>query len=352
MNWDLSDYHPLLAQRAQSTDTFDDALHPSVGYAQATEIREALDRNFLVILSDPDARGGGGALATFNRSVGPFEADRSEKTFLKSMRLIDGAATGRMDTVGVYRSPSSLPNGEILASYAADVRNPGADTPRYDLVAVDVGDGTSAPTRRTLASDPGKSYVEATLGYKRAETALFRNTPQLVFGGHNTGADDAIMHFPDLPMLATLLGDNLRRGRNVARFDRAVALKVYQEQPPPDRTPVGLQGTQGVFVNRVSLGSVRLESDHSVKVSIPARKPLILELVDGDGKPVFTMSEEHQVSPGEYITPGVPRKLFNGVCGGCHGSLSGNELDLAVTVDALTGASVSLSRDQPAKTLQ
>ena len=82
-----------------------------------------------------------------------------------------------------------------------------------------------------------------------------------------------------------------------------------------------------MFVNRVSLGTVRLEADHSV--SIPAHKPLVLELVDGDGKPVFIMSEEHQVSPGEYITPGVPRKLFNGVCGGCHGSLTGNELDIA-----------------------
>src|SRR5262249_4363468 len=72
MNWDLTDYHPLLAQRAQSTDTFTMDQHPSVGYQQATEIREGLDRNFLIILSDEGALGGGGALATFNRSVGPF----------------------------------------------------------------------------------------------------------------------------------------------------------------------------------------------------------------------------------------------------------------------------------------
>src|SRR6185503_405095 len=67
INWDLTDYHPLLAQRANSTDTFSTDMHPSVGYQQATEIREALDRNFLIILSDSGARGGGGALATFNR---------------------------------------------------------------------------------------------------------------------------------------------------------------------------------------------------------------------------------------------------------------------------------------------
>jgi hypothetical protein len=347
LNWDLSDYHPLLGQRAQSTTTFDDTLYPSIGYAQATEIREGLDRNFLVILSDVGARGGGGALATFNRSIGPFEADRTDPTFLRSLHVVDSQATGRDSTVGAYRSPASLPNGEILVSYAANVRNTLTDTPQYALVATTLGDASASTdgTRRALLADPALSLVEATLGYRRSATALFRNIPQLVFGGHETGDDFAVMHFPDLSMLATLLGDNLRRGRDVARFDTAVALKVYEERPPPGPNPGGLQGSQMVYVDRVSLGSVPLASDHSVKVYMPARKPLILELVDGAGKPVLTMREEHQVSAGEYITPGVPRQLFNGVCGGCHGSISGSELDVAVDVDALTGASVSLSRD-------
>src|SRR6185436_18672 len=86
VNWDLTDYHPLLAQRAQSDDTFGN-MAPSVGYQQATEIREGLDRNFLLILSDTNARGGGGALGVFNRSIGPFEEGRSEETFLRSLRL-------------------------------------------------------------------------------------------------------------------------------------------------------------------------------------------------------------------------------------------------------------------------
>ena len=64
------------------------------------------------------------------------------------------------------------------------------------------------------------------------------------------------------------------------------------------------------------------------------------------------MTEEHQLGPGEYITPGRPRALFNGVCGGCHGSLSGSELDVAVTPDALTGASVSVSRNPLPKSLR
>ncbi len=125
INWDLTDYHPLLGQRAQSDDTFGNA-RPSVGYQQATEIREGLDRNFLLILSDSGALGGGGALAVFNRSVGPFEEGRNDVPFLQAMVLPDAAASGRAGTRGVYRSPSSLPDGEILASYAANVTDPGA----------------------------------------------------------------------------------------------------------------------------------------------------------------------------------------------------------------------------------
>ena len=64
------------------------------------------------------------------------------------------------------------------------------------------------------------------------------------------------------------------------------------------------------------------------------------------------MSEEHQVTAGEYITPGPPRAVFNNICGGCHGSLSGSELDVAVSADALTGASISLSRYADPQRLQ
>src|SRR5262249_19317257 len=127
INWDLTDYHPLLAQRAQSDDTFG-TMHDSIGYPRATEIREALDRNFLVILGDAGARGAGGALATFNRSIGPFESGRDEVTFLKAAVLADPSVSGRCGTQGAYRSPYSLPNGEILASFSAsdpcDANNP------------------------------------------------------------------------------------------------------------------------------------------------------------------------------------------------------------------------------------
>jgi hypothetical protein len=40
---------------------------------------------------------------------------------------------------------------------------------------------------------------------------------------------------------------------------------------------------------------------------------------------------------------GVSEPLFNAVCAGCHGSITGHEIDVGVTPDALTGASASQS---------
>jgi hypothetical protein len=351
ISWDLTDYHPLLGQRDVSDDTFGN-LHPSIGYQQATEIREHLDRNFLVILSDVGALGGGGALCTFNRSVGPFETGRSDPTYLHSLECLDPSVTGRAGTAGVYRSPFPLPNGEILASYAAAVSDPTTDRPRYDLYAVDEHSGA----RRLLVGGGASSLVEATLGYRRAERKLYTNSAQLVFGGsagNGTPPERAIAHYLDLPMLATLLNANLRRGRNVAAFDGVASLRVYEEHPPPSAAPdpTKITGPEAVYVDRVLLGEAPLESDGSLKVEMPSRTPLILELVDGAGASVFTMREEHQFGPGENIEAAVPRRFFNSVCAGCHGSISGRELDVVTDVDALTGASISLSRDQAAKSL-
>jgi mono/diheme cytochrome c family protein len=55
------------------------------------------------------------------------------------------------------------------------------------------------------------------------------------------------------------------------------------------------------------------------------------------------MGEEHQLGPGEQITMGIAQPLFDAVCAGCHGSVSGHEIDVVVTPDALTGASASKS---------
>ena len=81
-------------------------------------------------------------------------------------------------------------------------------------------------------------------------------------------------------------------------------------------------------MERTERASGALAEDGSVRVRLPARRPLILELQNEEGTPIVTMGEEHQLGPGEVISIGVRRESFNGVCGGCHGSITGSELDV------------------------
>jgi hypothetical protein len=342
INWDLTDYHPLLGQRA--TSGFADGLDASnkkssIGYQMVSDIRELPDGNFAIILADDGAKSGGGTLATFNRSVGPMELDRNDSGFLKSMKVIDPAATGRLAaTNGAYRSPVGLPSGQIMVSHAP-VTNLAAGSFDWDIVAIDQVTGA-----RTTLIGGAKAQLDAVLAYKYPARTLYENRRQLVFGGGVGNNQDtrAVLHMPDAPMLFTLFTSNLRRGRAVESFRKATYLAVYSEDKAPTSAANGT-GPGGIFESRKLLGKAKLASDGSVKISIPARTGLVFQLEDDSGGLVVSLGEEHQVGPGETITMGVSEKLFDAVCGGCHGSVSGKELDVNVTPDALTGASMSKS---------
>jgi hypothetical protein len=346
INWDRTDYHPLLAQRAQSpyADLNDlSVMRPSVGYSQATDIREDLNNNFLAIFSDAGAKGGAGTLAIFNRSIGPFELGRNDDGFLASVTFPDPAATGRvgMPTNGAYRNPSGMTDGRIMVSYAAFTGDLGTATSfDWDVVAIDPRTGA----RTTLIGGAG-AQVDAVLGIKHPPRVPYINRRQLVFGGRSdegvTGAGRAIVHMPDAPMVFTLLSGNLRRGRPVDAFRDATQIAVYEEAPAPSGMTSG-----PVFQQRTMLGRAPLADDGSVRVNVPAGKGLVFELQSSSGSPIVSLGEEHQVSSGEVISMGISENLFDAVCGGCHGSVSGSELDVSVTPDALTGASESQSMDR------
>ncbi len=337
INWDLTDYHPLLGQRKDSLFVGGGdmtTLAPSIGYDAVTDIREGSDGNFLIVLSNvtstgaPTTPGGAGALATFNRSIGPFDKMRDGQTgFLSSVRVLD-AAEG-------YRTPSSLPDGQILVSYAS---NPGSGN--FGVYAYNPRTLT-----RTQLVTGGGIHVDAQLVYRYPARKLYNNRRQLVFGGNASGdRASANLHVLDAPMLFTLLTSNLRRGRPVDAFRRATHIEFLSEGLCPTGTCT--PNTNGVYESRTSLGKVRLADDGSVRAALPAQTGVVMRLVDDSGATVVTMTEEHQMGPGENISMGVPESLFDAVCGGCHGSITGSELDVIVTPDALTGASRSISANQ------
>jgi hypothetical protein len=348
INWDRTDYHPLLAQRAASpyADLGDlTQTKPSIGYAAATDIREGSDGNFLLILSDlkpdgsPVSPGGAGALGIFNRSIGPFEQGRGDTGYLPALRILSSInmppATGRAGSAAGYRAPVTLPNGEIMASYAANVA--GGD---FDIVAISPRTGAQ---RVLITGGPaGSIRVDAVLAYKYPARPLYENRRQLVFGGNAAGdPGHGVLHMPDAPLVFTLLTGNLRRGRPVDAFRDARYLAVYSE----GLCPAGAcsAGPNGIYESRQVLGTAKLADDGSVRVQLPSQTGVVFELQDDKHNAIVKMGEEHQLGPGEQISMGVSEPLFNAVCAGCHGSITGHEIDVSVTPDALTGASASQS---------
>jgi hypothetical protein len=346
MNWDRTDYHPLLAQRAISpySDLADlTQTKPSIGFSSATDIREGSDGSFLMILSQlnadgsPQLSGGAGTLATFNRSIGPFENGRADTGYLQSMRILDPAATGATGSTGGYRAPVTLPDGTIMVSHETSVT-----ALDWDLVAISPRDGSK---RNIFNAGPpgGKARVDAVLAYKFPARTMYLNRRQLVFGGSTDASDPghAILHMPDAPFIFTLLTGNLRRGRPVDAFRGAKYLAIYTEGMCPAGNCTA--GANGIFESRALLGEAPLADDGSVRIRVPSTTGVVLELRDGNHTPIVTMGEEHQLGPGERISMGISAKLADQVCAGCHGSVSGHELDVGVSPDALTGASQSLS---------
>ncbi len=354
LNWDRSDYHPQLGQRREGyqgrggylpgQNPADVAVVPSIGYSQATQVRQAANGNFLVVLADEDARGGG-ALGIFNRSVGPFEAGRDDPSYVKSLTILPGASGRSGDATGAYRSPYPLPDQTILVSYAAGADVGSTAGQRYDLVIID----PVTKETRTLRSS-ASSIVDAVLVSPRPAQKLHTRIPST---GAEATKELAVLSYNDVPLLATLQGANDRRGRRIDDLRDATRVSYFtQASPPPTCTTpshpdcaTSLSGTQQVYESRVELGSAPLLEDGSVFVRVPTNRPIFLELLDENNEVLYRMQEATQFGPYENINLAVPEEAYPSLCAVCHGSVSGRDLDITVDVDVVSTASQTLARE-------
>ena len=347
INLDGGDYHPLFAQR------------DSVGFEAATEVVELPNRNLAMVASSLDAADGAGSIVVVNRSIGPDQSDRdaSDRFYLRSAVYVAPGAFGGMR--GAYRSPAPLPGGRLLASCDLDATD--ITTGRYPYALCEIDPNTFAV--REIGGEPGLANIETVAVYARPDRGVFASRLDEA-NGHTQvvpGEDDVVIHVQDFPMLASLLFSNTREGRDVRRdiggFD------VYESLPPPaDVTSFdGLAGAVTdafgpLYVGREHLGWVPLYEDGSVRVRLPGGVPFVLGITDGARSPLafsddapfagdMLQREEMQFYPGERANQSVQRRFFNGLCGGCHGSISGRELDVVVNVDVLTSASETVAAD-------
>lgn len=364
INLDGGDYHPLYAQRG------------SIGYPEAAQVTELADKDFAAIFRAPGTPHGGGALTVINRSLGidfrstdpadypvdPGVIDPAQPQFpdpaffLRSLRNPDLSSNARPGeaTTGLYTSPATLPGSEMLVSFGAagDVASFSGD---YDVYVM--SPTTGAKTK--LFGEAGAAEVDAVGVYGRFVRPVFRSTLDEP-NGHTqirpTGDESEVLML-DMRVLASLLFQNTPTGRQV---DHGLdAFSLYEDMPPPIEVDSFDKGGANVvtdpfgrvYVRRRLLGSVPLERDGSAKFNVPGGLPLVYKLPDTDlsrEKKLPRYQRESIVfTPGEYVHQSFRADLFDGLCGQCHGSISGKAVDAALKPDFVTQASATIARDKP-----
>jgi hypothetical protein len=351
LNLDGGDYHPLFAQRE------------SIGFRSATEIVELLDRNFAMVAAPLDAADGAGTIVIVNRSIGPDQDDRdpADRQYIHSSRYPDGGAFA--GAAGAFRSPYPLPNGHLLVACDRGASSLSAGSFAYRLCDLDPDAGVT-----TEIGGGAGANVEGIAVYPREGHPVFRSTFFEVNGHTEVVAGDtnAQILYADVPMISTLLFGNRRTGRPI---DHDVGgVDVFESLAPPDGATSFADGAIAgsvmtdafgtFYVSRRLTGHADLAADGSAHIMVRGGMPMQLRLTDHGGAPlmfdgtgIFTgemiQRETVQFYPGERIRQSMPRPFFNAQCGGCHGSISNRELDIAADIDTMTRASPRIiARDE------
>ena len=351
INLDGGDYHPLFGQRS------------SIDYNQLTDVVELSDKNLAAILSDRGASHGAGTLAIINRSIGVDQRSSDPADYLhdpaaidwpnpdfyqKSIHLFDANATGKLEgTQGAFRNPSPLPDGRLLVSYDADVTNLASFSSSFDIAIADPGSGALTTL---LASD--QDLVWPVSVYARPPQTIFESRPDEANGNTVVYTDErrdrSQITFLDLPLLASLLFQNTRSRRPIPEGG---LIEVWENLPPEPGVVsfetggqfVDTDGFGAYYLRRQRLGVPQLYDDGSARILIDGGAPISLavttQLADEAEPQLHFQREEMQFYPGEFAHQSFRREFFNGLCGGCHGSLSGLETDISADPDILTRAS-------------
>lgn len=351
INLDGGDYHPLFGQRA------------TIGFNQLTSVVELANKNFAAIFSNRGAARGAGTVAIINRSIGIDQrsSDPADYTvdpaaidfpnpafFQRSISIPDGAATGVPGpTRGAYAWPSPLPDGRLLVSYAADATDVANFAGGFDVVALDPATGE----RRSVVTGPEDALWPVAV-YARQNLGVFQSRLDEANGATRIDparGEAAEMTVLDGPLLASLLFQNTRSGRPLP--DGRRPFQIWQSLPPEPAVKSFAAGGSFVtrdqygdlYVRRALLGELPLSADGSARVQLPGGMPFVLATevaLAGETSPTLHFQrEEMQVYPGEALRQSFPQRFFNGLCGGCHGSISGLENEVAVNPDILTRAS-------------
>lgn len=342
MNLDGGDFRPFFGAR------------PSVGFASITDPIQLPNLNVGFVAGPLHATDGAGSIGFLNLSLGVAQPDRDpgDRAYLRALRT---PAVG-----GVFRSPATIPTGRVLVSCDLGATDPMAGPFDFDLCELDPSSGSV----RVVLASPGVALVDPVVVYMR-----YVRPSRAVIESDGETLDRPLLRFDrthsevifhDFPLQVSLEFSNIRALHPLD--DRIRGFDALEPLPPPtsattfadvaDRVVEDAFG-QMYVANRV-LGHVSLNPDGSAAVMFPGGTPLLYRPTDVSGAPLDFLPgddfegsmmprEADQYYPGEQGRRGIPRRLFNNLCGFCHAGLSGSELPVATSPDVLSGASQSLA---------
>ena len=321
--------------------------------------RELPDGRDVAVLLDWSNRWEGGQLAIVERQFGP-DAGGGAVTVAGFQHawtvLTPDAAVAGPSAGGFWRDPEPLPDGRVIAARAAAAvdLDDAAAAPDTSLVLVTIDDRAGRPRLGeavVLHDSPGLADDQPAVVWARpaadddhadawdaSARGLLRHSGVAIVEAINRELSPTIARPPrgDLVRARLLTWPTWDPGAVPAVDPARIA----------NQDPASTWWSNGVHLPRPALDEVPLAADGTLAASLPARRPVQLQLLDADGLAAGAASRLWiHVQGGERFPQGAQPRDYGRLCAGCHGALDGDP-DHAMgplELDAVTQASVTLS---------
>ena len=226
---------------------------------------------------------------------------------------------------------------------------------RFEDVAGGVGEDGQSATLSPFPADAAQTEPVAGACVVRCARAPVPDRPrscshQTCSVIHPAGdpkhpTDRAQLSFIDSPMISSLMFQYTRGGRQIVdmqRFELRESLPPDGERSLDDASPFIVDDAYGKLYARRRRSRDGAAARRRLRARAGARRGALIFAADARFANESAASLHHQRETqyyrGEWVTLSFRRELFDGFCGGCHGSVAGPETDIAVNPDILSSA--------------
>ncbi|MCK6528421.1 hypothetical protein L6R50_12990 [Myxococcota bacterium] len=331
------------------------------------DTREMPDGRYVTVIGDLENAWEGGRLGIVDRNFGPEMNENSISDaaalpfYAAPLVRLDPDAASSGETSGLYRDPAPLPDGRILVSYAPgpfDLGDEGGVPDlRIEVLSLTEGVDGSGPAigaRTVLVDEPGVADFDP-------EPLVLRAPPPLDAPLEwDPEAETALLFHMGAPMIDAILSNLSPSGEKVPRDD-IVGMRLVEAIPttPERRAPVAPEltrdGREGATTTTLGhhaparvLAEIPLAADGTFQAEVPAGVAIRLQALDASGMAVGRMHNRWlDFHPGQTMRQGISAEdpvFYASRCAACHGAASGDPNEAFIEPDAMTMASVTLSR--------